>query len=129
MEVCAVQRGLVRQGLKETTWAKTRQEGTEGAGRGWGGEGKEEAGGGDSVGPCGHGKNRILLNSDEGSPPRAGNGAQTGQRGAGRRVCRAQARTWDSSPGPGTAAQAGTRLSCDFSPERVSRKALGGTGP
>lgn len=98
MEVCAVQRGLVRQGLKETTWAKTRQEGTEGAGRGWGGEGKEEAGGGDSVGPCGHGKNRILLNSDEGSPPRAGNGAQTGQRGRGG-GCAVR------RPGPGTAAQ------------------------
>lgn len=31
-----------------------------------------------AVGPCGHGRNWILLNSDDGSLPRAGNGAQTG---------------------------------------------------
>lgn len=87
-----------------------------------GGEGRAKRRRGGAVGPRGHGKNRTLLNSDEGSPPRAGNGGQTGQRGrcGGGAVRR---------PGPGTAAQAGTRLSCDFSPERVSRKTLGGTGP
>lgn len=85
------------------------------------GEGREGmcGGGGEAgaVGPCGHGKNWILLNSDYGSLPRAGNGAQIG--GAGEDL--------GQEPRQGPDSRATSHLSMS-----VSRKAgslEGGTGP